>query len=430
MARILMAAHPTAGHTNALRAMGGRLRELGHDVAMAVTVPPALPSALMPEPLRYATQLPEALLRDGFRLVPLRPAPASLWYGARITRARGLDELALALKLFTAGMEAQARGIAADIEASGIDVVLADYLMPAALLAARMTRRRYVALYHSALPFPVEGAAPFGSGLPDDAPRDTAWIRAEQRGVELLRGFDARVARAAKALGVSMKTDGLLATPISEDLNLMATTPELEPGLKPLPGPVELTGPCLPKPTLANQDDPVLATLRPGRTHVYVSLGTVFNGQPQVFHAILDGLARHDVDVVVSAGASFERLQSRAGPRTRVFRHVPQVPLLQKVDLVVTHGGNNTVQESLAAGRPMVVVPFGGDQLANARRVERLGMGRAVLPSALSATSIAHALTEVSQARFSTRARALAATLEGVDGTERAVRAVLRLIET
>ncbi|WP_228558089.1 glycosyltransferase [Myxococcus sp. AB056] len=430
MARILMAAHPTAGHTNALRAIGGRLRELGHDLAIATVVAPARFPGLMPEPLRFAAQLPEALRQDGLRLVPLRPSPAALWYGARITRAQGLDELGWALRLFTTGMEGHARRIAEEIEASGTDVVLADYLMPAALLAARKTRRPYVALYHSALPFPVEGAAPFGSGLEDDTPRDAAWTQAEQRGLALLRWFDARVARAAKRLRVPLKTNGLLAAPISDDLNLMATTPALEPGLDPLPGPVEMTGPCLPRPAPANLDDPALTDIRPGRTHVYVSLGTVFNDQPHVFHAILDGLARHDVDVVVSAGASFERLQARAGPRTQVFRRVPQVPLLQKVDLVVTHGGNNTVQESLAAGRPMVVVPFGGDQLANARRVERLGVGRAVLPSALSAGAIAHALTQVSQPEVATKARALAATLEGVDGTERAAQAVLRLLTT
>ncbi len=397
---------------------------------MAITVASVPFPGLLPEPLRYASQLPEALRRDGFRLVPLPPSPATLWFGARITRARGLDELALALRLFTTGMEAQARRIAAAIEATNADVVLADYLMPAALLAARMTRRPYAALYHSALPFHVEGAAPFGSGLRDDAPRDEAWTQAEQRGIALLRWFDARVARAAKALRVPLRAEGLLAAPISEDLNLMATTPELEPGLKPLSGPVEMTGPCLPRTLPANRDDPALAAIEPGRTHVYVSLGTVFNGQPQVFHTLLDGLARHDVGVVVSAGASFERLQARAGPRTHVFRSVPQVPLLQQVDLVVTHGGNNTVQESLAAGRPMVVVPFGGDQLANARRVERLGVGTAILPSELSAAAIAQAVTQVSRPEVATRARALAATLAGVDGTERAAQAVLRLVRT
>ncbi|WP_426746482.1 glycosyltransferase [Myxococcus faecalis] len=427
MSKILMAAHPTAGHTNALRAMGVRLRELGHDVAMALAAPPLPFSNLWPEPLRVATTLPQAIQRDGLRLIRLQPAPAMLWYGARIPHARGVDELALALRLFTAGMKSQARHLAREIEASGIDVVLGDYLMPAALLAARLTRRPYAAFYHSALPFPVEGASPFGSGLPDDAPRDETWARAEQATQALGAWFDARVARDARALGVRLRPGGLLSAPISDDLNLLATLPELEPGLKPLTGPVEMTGPCLPRARDADQDDPALRSLQPGRRHVYVSLGTVFNGQPRVFDAILDGLARHEVHTVVSAGASFGRLERRAGPRTLVFRQVPQVPLLRRVDLVVTHGGNNTVQESLAAGRPMVVIPFGGDQLANARRVERLGVGSVVLPSALEASSVASALSRLLESAVTTRARALASSLEGVDGTERAVQAVLRL---
>ncbi|NTX51650.1 glycosyltransferase [Myxococcus sp. CA039A] len=429
MSSILMAAHPTAGHTNALRVLGGRLRELGHDVAMALAAPPLPFSDLWPEPLRVATTLPHAIQRDGLRLIRLQPSPAMLWYGARIPRARGVDELALALRLFTAGMKSQARHLAREIEAAHIDVVLGDYLMPAALLAARLTKRPYAALYHSALPFPVEGASPFGSGLPDDAPRDATWARAEAATQSLGRWFDERVARDASTLGVQLRGGGLLSAPISDDLNLLMTIPELEPGLKPLTGPVEMVGPCLPRAREADQDDPALRALQPGRRHVYVSLGTVFNGQPRVFNAILDGLARHDVHTVVSAGASFGRLEPRAGPRTLVFRQVPQVPLLQRVDFVVTHGGNNTVQEALAAGRPMVVIPFGGDQLANARRVERLGVGVAVLPSALDATSVASALSRLLEPAVTARARALAASLEGVDGTERAVRAVLRLVK-
>jgi len=61
-------------------------------------------------------------------------------------------------------------------------------------------------------------------------------------------------------------------------------------------------------------------------------------------------------------------------------QYVPQTAILPLVDLVITHGGNNTVTETFFFGKPMLVMPLFGDQFDNAQRIKETGLGSRLNP--------------------------------------------------
>ena len=91
---------------------------------------------------------------------------------------------------------------------------------------------------------------------------------------------------------------------------------------------------------------------------------------------------RRLVDVLSRTPASVHRLEGSAGrrctssPTTCGARHqVPQTNVIPLVDLVITHGGNNTTTESFHFGKPMIALPLFWDQYDNAQRVAETGFG-------------------------------------------------------
>jgi len=112
----------------------------------------------------------------------------------------------------------------------------------------------------------------------------------------------------------------------------------------------------------------------PGRAVLYLSLGSLGSADVALMQKLIDTLGETDYSVVVSMGPQHEELRLAANMTGDEF--LPQPAILPQVEVVITHGGNNTVTESLHFGKPMVVLPLFWDQHDNAQRMQELGLGR------------------------------------------------------
>ena len=112
---------------------------------------------------------------------------------------------------------------------------------------------------------------------------------------------------------------------------------------------------------------------RPGKL-VYLSFGTMCAVDIELMKRLVSILAESKHRFIVSKGPlhdKYELADNMWGQKT-----VPQMQVLPLVDLVITHGGNNTVCESFFFGKPMIVMPFFGDQTDNAQRIHEKGVWR------------------------------------------------------
>lgn len=110
---------------------------------------------------------------------------------------------------------------------------------------------------------------------------------------------------------------------------------------------------------------------------IYISLGTIANKAVSFYKKCIDAFKHENVTVIMSIGKSVNISKLGKIPDNfLIYPHVPQLKVLQRANLFITHGGMNSITEALYFGVPMIVIPHMADQPANAKRVEELNLGR------------------------------------------------------
>ncbi len=159
---------------------------------------------------------------------------------------------------------------------------------------------------------------------------------------------------------------------------------------------------------------------------VYLSLGSLGSGDVELMRKLIDELADAPYRVIVSMGPQHEELE--LAPNMTGAEFLPQASILPDVDLIVTHGGNNTITEGLHFGKPMVVLPLFWDQYDNAQRIDETGFGKRLDTYAHTAEQLRAAIDglladDVLRERLAT----VSERLRAVRGTERAAELIATL---
>jgi MGT family glycosyltransferase len=156
------------------------------------------------------------------------------------------------------------------------------------------------------------------------------------------------------------------------------------------------------------------------RPLIYASFGTLQNRREDIFGTVAKACAGLNVQLVLAGGGSEIGLSNLPGQPV-VVAYAPQLQLLRRAALVITHGGLNTVLEALHTGVPMVAIPITNDQPAVAARVQRAGAAEVVPLNRLSTASLRIAVERVvGSEKYRSSAQLLRQEILAAGGVERA----------
>lgn len=299
------------------------------------------------------------------------------------------------------------------IRAHDIDVLLTDHHLAGAILGAQAEGVPIVAIVPNIWTLPTPGVPPVGPGF---GPSTSPLARLRNR---LLLAFVNRVFDGAlPTINAAREANGL--PPIERfydqmtdvDRILVLSSPAFDFASPFVPPHVRYVGPVLDDPTWVDEWTPPWdGTAGDERPLVLVSLSSTFQDQVATLNRIVAALDMLPVRAIVTLGRNVDPSEVPARGDVHVVASAPHGPILDRADLVVTHGGHGTTMKALAAGIPIVCLPMGRDQNDNAARIAHLGVG-VRRPHTSHPDKLASAMrTVLDDPSFGARARAFARTL-------------------
>jgi MGT family glycosyltransferase len=162
---------------------------------------------------------------------------------------------------------------------------------------------------------------------------------------------------------------------------------------------------------------------------IYLSLGSLGSADVGLMRRLVDVLGRTPHRYIVSKGPQHDEYELADNMVGAEF--LPQPSILPTVDLVITHGGNNTVTECFHNGKPMILLPLFWDQYDNAQRIHETGFGMRLSTYTFDEAEMTAAIDRLLADRaLHQRLATISARLRANPGTVRAADLIERLATT
>jgi MGT family glycosyltransferase len=169
-----------------------------------------------------------------------------------------------------------------------------------------------------------------------------------------------------------------------------------------------------------------------GKTVLFISLGTVFNNQSAFFNTCFAAFRDQPWFVVLSRGKNVDSAALDPVPANFLVEpYVPQLEILQRASVFVTHGGMNSTMESLYYGVPMVAIPQMPEQAMTAQRIEELGLGLMLDKNTITPESLRLAVERtMTDPSFRTRVSEMQHHVHNAGGYKKAADAIIAFAST
>ncbi|MBU5440414.1 macrolide family glycosyltransferase [Paenibacillus sp. MSJ-34] len=215
------------------------------------------------------------------------------------------------------------------------------------------------------------------------------------------------------------------------NINLVFTSEQFQPFGGTLDGRFKFIGPCLTNRFDSAANCQTEERDRDKRT-IYISMGTVYNDVRSLYELCCEALSSFDGRVIMSVGnqVDLNALEGKIPPHFTVVRFAPQLEILQRSDLFITHGGMNSVNEALYYHVPLIVVPMAADQPMVGERVAELGAGIMLDRHTMTADRLRDAVEEILQTpEYAVHSARIGDGLRAAGGQKKAIEEIRRFKE-
>lgn len=306
------------------------------------------------------------------------------------------------------------------IDDHDIDLVMADFMLIWAGIAAEARRRPFVSLLTFPYAVPTAGFPPFGASMVP-APRPLHGVRDRlfaAMSEKVYDGSKAVLNEVREGYGLPAVGHSLDQLRAAQALIVLSSRAFDFPD-HPAPRNVTWSGPILDDPAWVSplldvpwaDDDP--------RPLVVVAMSSTFQDQAEVMRRIVSALSMLPVRGVVSLGPALNADEVPGADNVIVADAVPHADLIPRASVLITHCGHGTAIKGLAAGVPMVCIPMGRDQGDNAARIVAAGAGIRLKRTASVARITATVERLIADSTYRDAAQRLAAAIAaGVGDTD------------